>query len=287
MLLSGRSFVTITGKAFPRRRVAIGRTRYVLAGCVWIYVTVAVILPIATLLWASLANFITVDLKQMSFDFRHFRYVLFTYPKTYIATQNSVLLGTAAATIVCGLGLAIGWVIVRTRGLARGFLDQISMVPLALPSIVLAVGLLWTYVGFTFLPIYGTLLILLIGYVTHYLPLGVRAASGALHQLHPELEAAARVSGANLSMTLRLIVLPLTRPTMIGVWVLIFVLAIQEVSASILLYTTRSTVLSVAVFDLWEAGNVNALAALSVLQMVGTFLALLLVLGTRRGEAAA
>jgi iron(III) transport system permease protein len=76
------------------------------------------------------------------------------------------------------------------------------------------------------------------------------------------------------------------RPTMIGVWMLIFVLAIQEVSASILLYTTRSTVLSVAVFDLWEAGNVNALAALSVMQIAVTFLALVLVLGTRRREVA-
>jgi iron(III) transport system permease protein len=287
MLLSGRSFVTITGKAFQPRIVAIGRLRYVLAALVWIYVAVAVILPVLTLLWAALVNFLTIDFKQMAFDFRHFRYVLFTYPKTYIATQNSMLLGIATATTVCALGLAIAWVVVRTRGVARGFLDHISMVPLALPSIVLAVGLLWTYVGFTLLPIYGTPVILLIGYVTHYLPLGVRAAAGALQQLHPELEAAARVSGAGLSTTLRLIVLPLTRPTMIGAWTLIFVLAIQEVSASILLYTTRSTVLSVAVFDLWEAGNVNALAALSVMQLAVSFLALALVLGTRRRGVAA
>jgi iron(III) transport system permease protein len=222
----------------------------------------------------------------MAFDLRHFYYVLFTYPKTYLATQNSMLLGITTATIVCALGLAVAWVIVRTRSLARSFLDQVSMMPLALPSIVLAVGLLWTYVGLTLLPIYGTLSILLIAYVTHYLPLGVRAASGALRQLHPELEDAARVAGAGLSEALRLIVLPLTRPTMIAVWALIFVLAIQEVSASILLYTAPSTVLSVAVFDLWEAGNVNALAALSVMQLAVTFLALVFVLGTRQREVA-
>jgi iron(III) transport system permease protein len=150
----------------------------VLAALVWLYVTVAVILPVLTLFWAALVNYLTIDLKQMAFDFRHFRYVLSTYPKTYIATQNSILLGTATASIVCALGLAIAWVIVRTRGFARIFLNQISMVPLALPSVVLAVGLLWTYVGFVLLPIYGTLIILLIAYVTHYLPFGVRAASG-------------------------------------------------------------------------------------------------------------
>src|SRR5262249_1779780 len=93
-------------------------------------------------------------------------------------------------------------------------------------------------------------------------------------QLHPELEDAARVAGAGLVKTLRLVVFPLTRPTLMAAWTLLFVLAMQEVSASILLYTSRSTVLSVAVFDLWEAGNVNALAGLSVMQLAVPVLAL-------------
>jgi len=287
VLLQRRSFVTVTGKAFRPRVVSVGRVRHALAAFAWIYVTAAVILPVATLLWASLVNFLTVDLKLMAFDLRHFRYVLFTYPKTYLAAQNSLLLGIATATVVCVLGLFIGWVLVRTRSRARGFLDQVSMMPLALPSIVLALGLLWTYVGASWLPVYGTIFILLIAYVTHFLPFGVRAASGALRQLHPELEDAARVSGASLFKTLRLVVLPLTRPTLAAAWTLLFILAIQEVSASILLYTSRTTVLSVAVFDLWEAGNVNALAALSVMQLAVTFLALALVLRLRQREIAA
>lgn len=286
-LLKRRSFVTVTGKAFRPRIVSLGRARHALAGFAWAYVAAAVILPVATLVWASLVNFITVDPKLMAFDLRHFRYVLFTYPKTYLAVQNSLLLGIATATLVCALGLGIGWVLVRTQSRARGFLDQVSMMPLALPSIVLALGLLWTYVGASWLPIYGTIFILLFAYVTHYLPFGVRAASGALRQLHPDLEDAARVSGASLLKTLRLVVLPLTRPTLAAAWTLLFILAIQEVSASILLYTSRTTVLSVAVFDLWEAGNVNALAALSVMQLALTFLALALVLRMRQREVAA
>ena len=161
------------------------------------------------------------------------------------------------------------------------------MMPLALPSIVLALGLLWTYVGLNLVPIYGTIVILLVAYVTHYLPFGVRAASGALRQLHPELEDAARIAGASLAKTLRFVGLPLTRPTLVATWTLLFVLAMQEVSASILLYTSRTTVLSVAVFDLWEAGNVNALAALSVLQLAVTFVALAFVLRARQREVAA
>src|SRR5262249_54088868 len=147
------------------------------------------------------------------------------------------------------------------------YLDQVSMVPLAIPSMVLALGLLWTYVGLRWLPIYGTIWILLLAHVTHYLPFGVRAGTGALRQLHPELEDAARVTGAGWTKTIRWVTFPLTRPTLIATWTLLFILSMQEVSSSILLYTSRTTVLSVAVFDLWEAGNVNALAALSVLQL--------------------
>ncbi len=287
LVLDRRSFVTVTGKAFRPRIVSLGASRYILAGAAWVYVGLAALLPVLTLIWAALINFVTVDPKLMAFDLRHFRYVLFTYPKTYLAAQNSLILGAGAATVACIIGLGVAWVIVRTRWRMRGFLDQVSMMPLAIPSMVLALGLLWTYVGVKLLPIYGTLFILLISHVTHYLPFSVRAISGALRQLHPELEDAARTSGAGLFGTLRFIVLPLTRPTMIGAWTLIFILSLQEVSSSILLYTSRTTVLSVAVFDLWEAGNVNALAALSVMQLGLTFLVLFFVMRARQRELAA
>jgi iron(III) transport system permease protein len=286
-ILERRSFVTISGKAFRPRLARLGGVRYLLAALCWVYVAAAVILPVLTLLWAALVNFITADPRLMAFDLRHFRYVLFTYPKTLIATLNSLTLGVATATLVCGLGLAIAWIALRTRSPIRGALDQLSTMPLAIPSMVLALGLLWTYVGLKLLPIYGTIFILLVAYVTHYLPFGVRASAGALRQLHPELEDAARVSGAGLVKTLALIVFPLTRPTLAATWTLLFILAMQEVSSSILLYSSRSTVLSVAVFDLWEAGNVNALAALGVLQLAVTFVALAFVAGARRQAIAA
>jgi iron(III) transport system permease protein len=281
VILSRRSFVTVTGKAYRPRLVEIGAAGYLLAGLGWTYVAVAVILPVATLIWAALVNFITIDPNLMAFDFRHFSYVLFEYPKTYLALKNSLVLGAAAATGVCTLGLAIGWVVVRARSPLRFYLDQVSMFPLAMPPMVLALGLLWLYVTLKALPIYGTLGILLLAYVAHYLPFGVRAGSAALRQLHPELEDAARMTGAGWGQTFRWIVVPLTRPTLIATWALVFVLAMQEVSASILLYTSRTVVLSVAVFDLWEAGNVNALAALSVFQLAITFLILLIVIRAR------
>src|SRR5690242_9252013 len=220
----------------------------------------------------------------MEFGLKHFRYILFEYPKTYLALQNTLLLCMATATCVTVLGLLVSWAVIRTHGRGRWYLDQVSMFPLSTPAMVFALGLLWVYVGFKLLPIYGTIWILLLSYVTHYLPVGVRAASGALRQLHPELEDAARVAGASWAKTMRFITFPLTRPTLAAAWTLLFIMSMQEVSSSILLYTSRSVVLSVVVFDLWEAGNINALAALSVMQLAVTFAILALMIRTRTRE---
>ena len=286
-VLGRRSYVTVTGKAFRPRLVQVGAARWGMAALVWLYLALAVVLPVATLVWAALVNFVTVDPRQMAFDLRHFRYVLFTYPKTALALGNSVMLGVLAASLVAGLALCIGWITVRRSGWAARCLDQLAMAPIAIPAAVLALGVLGTYAGLSLLPIYGTVLILLVAYVAHFLPLGVRAMASAVRQLHPELEDAARVCGAGLWHMLRVVVLPLTRPSLAAAWTLVFVLAMQEVSASILLYTSRSTVLSVAMFDLWEAGNVSALAALGVLQLAITFAALSVLVGLRQRAVAA
>src|SRR5258708_1513262 len=218
VILNRRSFVTVTGKAFRPRLVEVGAARYLLAALAWTYVATSVVLPVGTLLWAALVNFITIDPKLMAFDFRHFSYILFQYPKTYLAMKNSLILGAATASCACALGLGIGWVAVRSRSRLRFYLDQVSMFPLAMPSMVLALGLLWLYVNLKALPIYGTLGILLLAYVTHYLPFGVRAGAAALRQLHAELEDAVRMTGASWAQTFRWIVVPLTRPTLIATW---------------------------------------------------------------------
>ncbi len=286
-LLAGRSYVTIGGKSFRPRLVEVGRLRWALAAGTWFYLGLAVGLPVATLIWASLVNFLTIDPALMAFDLRHFAYVIFVHPAAGLAAANSLMLGVLTATLIAMLALAIGWVVVRRRGTIPQLLDYLAMAPLAIPSVVLALGVLGTYAGLDIVPIYGTSAILLVAYAAHFLPIGVRASAAAMRQIHPELEDSARVSGAGLFGMLRYVVVPLTRPTLVAVWVLVFVLALQEVSASILLYTSRSTVLSVAMFDLWEAGNLSGLAALGVMQLAVTFAAIALLGRFRRQGIAA
>jgi iron(III) transport system permease protein len=287
VVLGRRSFITVTGKAFRPRPVELGAVRYLFAALVWTYLALAVVLPVLALVWAALINFLTVDLSLMRFDLRHFRYILFEYPKTYIAVWNSFILGVLSASIVCVLGLMIGWVLVRSRSILKTPLNILGMAPVAIPSLTFALGVLWLYVGMRWLPIYGTIGILLMAYVAHFLPYGIQAASAALRQLHPELEEAARVSGATWGKALRHVVVPLTRPTLAGAWILVFIMAMQEVSASMLLYSNRSVVISVTVYLLWEQGNIGGLAALSVMHLAFMFLLVGVLVRTRHRELVA
>ena len=279
-VLGRRSFVTITGKAF-RPNQDPPRLRRLRAAVAWLYVALATVLPLIALLWAASSAFITADIRLMRFTSQHFAYVLRDYPKTWLAAGNSVLLGILTASLVSLLGLAVSWIVLRTRHRGRSLLDQLSMIPLSMPAMVFALGLLWVYVKVP-LPIYGTIAILLIAYATHYLPFGVRATSAALRQLHPELEEAARVAGASWLRTMRKITLPLVQPAMLAAWVLLFVMSMQEVSSSILLYSSHSIVLSVAVFDLWENGNPGDVAALGFLQLIASSVIVGAVLGMRQ-----
>jgi iron(III) transport system permease protein len=201
---------------------------------------------------------------------------------------NSLGLAAAAATLTVLLGSVIGWLDLRTRLPGRKLLDYASLVPLGLPGIVVAVALIqfWLRVP---VPIYGTLLIILLAYTGRYVPLAVRAASAAFRQVDPALEETARVTGAGFWRTFGSVTLPLSRPGLAAGWLLVFVPAIQELSASILLFSSGSITLAVAVYNLYETGYLEPVAALSICTMViiGAAIALATRLGGDGARAAA
>jgi iron(III) transport system permease protein len=137
--------------------------------------------------------------------------------------------------------------------------------------------------------VYGTLWILLVAYVTRFMPYGVRYASGSMLQLHRELEESAATSGASWWATFRRIVVPLVLPGLAAGWIYVVIVSIRELSSSILLYGPDSQVVSVTIWELWENGQHAELAALGVL-LVAVLLALVTLAqaGMRRfgiGEA--
>jgi iron(III) transport system permease protein len=161
----------------------------------------------------------------------------------------------------------IGWIDLRTRAFGRRLIDYAALIPLGLPGIVMAVALIQFWLAMP-IALYGTLAILLLAYTGRYVPLGVRAANSSLRQIDPSLEESARTLGASWGTTMREVTLPLIWPGLFAGWLLIFVPAIQELSASILLFSSKSITLAVAVYNLYETGYTEPVAALAMINVV-------------------
>jgi iron(III) transport system permease protein len=157
----------------------------------------------------------------------------------------------------------VAWIVVRTRAPGRWLLDAVASLPLVVPGLVLAVSLLFVYLRSP-VGIYGTLWILLIAYVTRFMPHGVRFASAAMRQLSGELEDAARASGASWWQTFRRVVLPLIAPVLAAGWILVFILSMRELSSSILLYSPGTEVVPVRIWQQYQEGQFAAPAAVGV-----------------------
>jgi iron(III) transport system permease protein len=281
--LARRSYVTLGGKGSRPRLVDLGTARWaVLAFCVVVFI-VAVAAPYLTLLAVSVSRSWGLQFWQ-NLTLQHYRFVLLEYDVTRRAILNSLILASATATLAVLIGSFVGWLDLRTALRGRKLLDYASLVPLGLPGIVVAVALIqfWLRVP---LPIYGTLLIILLAYTGRFIPLGVRSANAAFRQIDPSLEETARVTGAGWLRTFRSVTLPLARPGLFAGWLLVFVPALQELSASILLFSSGSITLAVAVYNLYETGALGPVAALAIVTMV--IITAAIVLATRLGRGSA
>ncbi|MFE7214877.1 ABC transporter permease [Streptomyces sp. NPDC001698] len=261
---SSRNFQTVSGKAFRPRPVELGRARpYVGAGVI-LYFLVTVVLPVAVLVYASLLKYYTAPtrktLSQLTLD--NYRAV-FEMPLAFTALKNSLIVGVGAATIVMILTAIVAWVVLRTKAPGRRVLDLLAFTPIVIPGLVLGLALSFVYLRMP-LPVYGTLLILLVSYCTRYLPYGMRYASSAMAQMSPELEESAAVSGASWFQTFRRVLLPLMSGGILAGWVYILVVSFRELSSTILLYSPGKEVLSVLIWEQFENGQFTTLAALGV-----------------------
>jgi iron(III) transport system permease protein len=266
-LLGERSFATVSGKSAEPRRLALGALRRPVLGLCLVYLLLAVVLPFTAIFLSSIRTIWTADFRWEQFTLGNYHTVLFAYPGAQRAIVNSLFIAVTGATATILLCAFISFLTVRARLPGSKLLDALAMVPMGFPGIVLAVGLLHAWISPP-LVLYGTIWILFIAYMTRYIPIGVRAVSASLAQIHPELEESSLASGASWFQTLRHVTLPLLKPGMFAGWALLFVAFTRELSASILLYSPRLEVLSVVVYDMYQEGNFRALSALATVQVL-------------------
>jgi iron(III) transport system permease protein len=272
--LARRSYVTVGGKGSRPQLVDLGPARWGLLAFGVLVFVVAVLAPYLTLLAVSVSRSWGLQFWQ-NLTLQHYRFVLFEYDVTRRAIWNSLILASATATLTVLLGSLVGWIDLRTMLRGRKILDYVSLIPLGLPGIVVAVALIQFWLRMP-VPIYGTLLIILLAYTGRYVPLAVRSANAAFRQIDPSLEEAARVTGAGWLRTFTRVTVPLARPGLFAGWLLVFVPALQELSASILLFSSGSITLAVAVYNLYETGSLGPVAALAIVTMVILTAAILL-----------
>lgn len=263
--LARRSYVTLAGKGSRPQLMRLGAFRWVLLGFAIAIFIVSIVAPYSTLIAVSFSKSWGLDFWK-GLTLANYKFILFDYNVTQRAILNSLMLATAASTIAVLLGAVIGWIDLRTLIPGRKLLDYAALIPLGLPGIVVAVALIQFWLAMP-VALYGTLAILLLAYVGRYIPLSVRAANASLRQVDPSLEESAQILGASWLTTMREITLPLIRPGLFAGWLLVFVPVIQELSASILLFSSSSITLAVAVYNLYETGYFEPVAALAMINM--------------------
>ena len=264
----GKRFQTVTGKAFRPRQFDLGLWRWLGFAFLMAYFLVVVLLPFLVMLWASFLPFFATpgldSLQKMTFE--NYQYLLGFRP-FWDAMKNSIVLALMSATVAMMLTSLIAWIVYKSRLPGSWMLDFLAFVPITVPGIVLGMALILLYVAFP-IPIYGTIWLLLIAYVTKYIPYGMRTASGAILQIHGELEEAAAASGASWWETFKRVTLPLLRPGLVAGWIYIFIVSFREFSTSVLLATGDSRVMSILLFTMFEQGQVTVVAAIGILMIL-------------------
>ena len=266
-LLGNRSYATVTGKGFRPNIVKLGAWRWPAFALCGLFFLLTVLLPIGQLFLGSFFQYVGFYERDM-LTVQHYISV-WNNDLFWRALGNTFLLGLAAATTTMVLGSIVAYISVRTTWRGRRILELLAWLPWLMPGMVLAVGFLW---GFSMLPkgieLYGTIWALFLAYIALGSPLAVRVMSGSFMQISHDLEECSRTHGASFARTFWRILVALAWPSFAAGWVLTFFMVLRELSASILLYTAGSEVLSVVMLRLWLDGKAEEVSVIGLLMLI-------------------
>ena len=285
VILGGRDFITVSGRSHIVETSSLGRWRWVTLALYLLFIFVMILLPLVTLIMGTFMEFFGHFDLEKAWTTRHWTGA-FTDPVFLRSWKNTMILGSAAAIAGSLIYALISYMIVRTRVPGRGVIDVLSWLPWALPGVLISLALLWTvlssgsYVKF----MYGTVSLLVLAIIIKEMPLGTQIIKAAVLQISPELEEASSAAGANWLEYFRRILLPLLKPTLVSVAIIVFISAARDIPTVLFLSTHQSRTLSVLMLDYIAEANQEKAAVLGVF-LVFIIFALLIVgrlLGFRR-----
>jgi iron(III) transport system permease protein len=262
-ILRKRSYVTVAGKGIRPKEVNLRWARIPCFITALFYLLVAVVLPYIVLIQSAVRDYIyfpdiAAFFSTATLSLENFQSV-FSDSLFWTAMRNTVAMAVFCGVVGGILYLIIGYMIHKTKLPGRQLLTYICMLPIAVAGLVKGMAYLWAWISLP-IGIYGTVWILILAYISRFTPQGLRAVSSSMVQIHPELEEASRISGGGVMSTIWRILFPLVKPGVFSAVTLVMLLCVRELSTSIFLYTSKSIVMTVLVYDLWESGQWGSVA---------------------------
>jgi iron(III) transport system permease protein len=266
--IANRIYATVTGRGFSTRPTQLGRWRYPAFALVLSFALVITVVPTILLVTGTFMKLFGF------FNIAH----PWTLDNWRATLSDPVLLRSLWNTLAIGLGSGligvffysfIAYMIVKTRDRGRWLLDFLSWLPWSIPGILLGVALLWTFLQTKiFLPLYGTIYLLMVAMVIKSMPFGTQMIKSVLLQLGNDLEEASKVCGGTWFDTFRRVIFPLTLPALITVGLVGFISAARDISTVVLLGSGRSRTLSLLMLD-FAAGAEFEKATVVAVMVVG------------------
>jgi iron(III) transport system permease protein len=269
-LIANKGYTTLTGKGTRKRLLNLGSWRWLCLGCCFLVSILSLFLPFFMLLRTSLSKAWGQPFTFSNLTWKWYGDVLFKLPFTKLSITNSLAYAASAAVFAMIIGIAIAYIV--NHKLIKGWriLGFLPMIPLAIPGIVIAVGIFAAY-SRPPIVLYGTGLILIVGYTTRFLPIAFSNASNIFKSINPEMELAARNLGATMVQAIATITVPLVKRGLFGGLILVFILSVRELSCAILLFSSNTQVMSTVLFDLVNEGSFERVAALGVIMLIVVF----------------
>ena len=265
-IIRRNSAPTVTGKGYRVRPLALGRWHTAATAVCLFYVLMSFIIPTLALIYTSGIKFFVANPMDAAWTFRNYQQI-WDSPGTIRSFWNTLVVAGGGAVLGLTLGTLVAWFTHRLRPRGHRALDVLASLPFGIPGIVIGLGFLWSYV---YLPIHGTLLVLVFCYVARFLPYATETVGAQIVQLDKALEEAAWASGANRLASFRRIILPLLRPALQSGYFLLFIAYFREIAAAALIYTASTQVLSISIWAFFENANWGVASALSIMTTIIT-----------------
>jgi len=275
-----------TGKAGKLALVPLGRWRWMASFFCWSYVVLALFLPVIILGYVSVIKYFNANPMEAAYTLRNYVFLLDS-STTLRSFWNTLVVSGFGALLGVVLATSISYFTLRLKPPGHTALDLLANLPFGVPGVVLGLGLLWAY-AYLPVPIYGTVTILVIAFITRFLAYATETIGGRLVQIDKSLEEAAWTAGATRLQGIRKVLLPLAVPSLQGAYFLLFMAFFREIASAVLLYTATSNVLSTSIWSSFEQANWGLASALSLVGMIAVFIfmyaLMLLTRGSRKGE---